>query len=183
MEEQIKQIAERLKGMREVLNISASEAASTCAVSEEHYLIYESGNFDIPVSILHRMAQQYKFDLTTLLSGEEPHMHSYSLTRKDKGIAVDRRQAYKYQSIAGSFLNRKADPFIVEVEPRSNAAVSYNSHPGQEFNYMIEGKVKFFLGKKEMILNPGDSIYFDSGLPHGMLAEDGKTAKFLAIIL
>lgn len=183
MEDQIKQIGERLRGLREVLEISAEDAASTCAITKEQYLNYETGDYDIPVSILHRMAHKYKVELTSLLSGEEPHMHSYSLTRKDKGIVVDRRQAYKYQSLAGNFLNRKAEPFLVVVEPKDEASVSYNSHPGQEFNYMIEGRLKFFLGEKEMILQPGDSIYFDSGLPHGMLAEDGKPAKFLAIIL
>jgi mannose-6-phosphate isomerase-like protein (cupin superfamily) len=183
MEDQIKQIAERLRGLREVLEISAEDAATTCAISIEEYLKYESGQYDIPVSILHRMAHNYNFELTTLLSGEEPHMHSYSLTRKDKGIHVDRRQAYDYQSLAGNFLNRKAEPFLVTVEPKDDPAVSYNLHPGQEFNYVIEGRLRFIISEKEMILCPGDSIYFDSGLPHGMLAEDGKPAKFLAIIL
>jgi len=183
MEDQIKQIADRLQGLREVLEISVEEAATTCDITKEQYLKYESGHFDIPVSILHRMAHKYNFELTSLLSGEEPHMHSYSLTRKDKGIVIDRRQAYKYQSLAGNFLNRKAEPFLVVIEPKDDACVSYNSHPGQEFNFMIEGKLKLFLGEKEMILHPGDSIYFDSGLPHGMLAQDGKAAKFLAIIL
>ena len=152
MEDQIKQIADRLQGLREVLEISAEEAATTCAITKEQYLKYESGRYDIPVSILRRMAHKYNFELTSLLSGEEPHMHSYSLTRKDKGIVIDRRQAYKYQSLAGNFLNRKAEPFLVVVEPKADSAVSYNSHPGQEFNYMIEGKLKLFLGEKEMIL-------------------------------
>ena len=183
MEEQIKQIADRLRGMREVLEISPDAAAATCAISKEQYLNFESGEVDIPVSILHRMSQKYNFDLTSLLTGEEPHMHSYTLTRKDKGIGVDRRKDYKYQALAGNFQNRKADPFLVAVDPKENASVGFNSHPGQEFNYMIEGKLKFFIGSKEMILEPGDSIYFDSGLPHGMLALENKPAKFLAIIL
>ncbi len=183
MEEQIKQIAERLRGMREVLEISTDSAAMTCAVTKEQYLNFESGMSDIPVSILHRMAQSYNFDLTSLLTGEEPLMRSYTLTRKDKGVSVERQKAYKYQALAGNFQNRKADPFMVSVEPKKEETVSFNSHPGQEFNYLIEGKLKIFIGSKEMILEPGDSIYFDSGLPHGMLAMDNKPAQFLAIIL
>lgn len=183
MDEQIKQIADRLRGMREVLEISTDSAATTCAITKEQYLNYESGDVDIPVSILHRMAQKYNFNLTSLLTGEEPLMHSYTLTRKDKGIRVDRQKAYEYQALAGNFQNRKADPFVVSVDPKEDATVSYNSHPGQEFNYLIEGKLKIFIGIKEMILEPGDSIYFDSGLPHGMLAMENKPAKFLAIIL
>lgn len=183
MEEQIKQIADRLRGMREVLDISPEVAAATCNITKEQYLCFESGEVDIPVSILHRMAHQYNFDLTSLLTGEEPHMRAYTLTRKDKGVGVDRRKAYKYQALAGNFQNRKADPFLVVVEPKEDNSVSFNSHPGQEFNYMIEGKLKFFIGTKEMILEAGDSIYFDSGLLHGMLALENKPAKFLAIIL
>jgi len=183
MEEQIRKIAERLREMRDVLGISLEEAAATCDLTSLQYQEIESGHTDIPVSILHRMSLKFNIDLTTLLTGEEPHMHGYTLTRKDKGIAVERQKAYKYQAIAGNFLNRKADPFVVAVEPKPEATVNYNSHPGQEFNYMLEGKLKFFIGKKEMILEPGDSVYFDSGLPHGMLALDQKTATFLAIIL
>ncbi|MCX6239915.1 MAG: cupin domain-containing protein [Bacteroidia bacterium] len=183
MDEQIKQIADRLCGMREVLEISPDAAAATCAITKEQYLNFESGEVDIPVSILHRMSQKYNFDITALLTGEEPHMHSYTLTRKDKGIGVDRRKDYKYQALAGNFQNRKADPFVVVVDPKVDTTVSFNSHPGQEFNFMIEGKLKIFIGSKEMILEPGDSIYFDSGLPHGMLALENESAKFLAIIL
>lgn len=182
MNEQIRQIADRLRGMREVLVISPEEAATTCAITKKQYLNYESGEVDIPVSILHQMSQKYDFDLTFLLTGQEPHMHSYTLTRKDKGIGVDRRKDYKYQALAGNFQNRKADPFMVVVEPKGDASPSFNTHPGQEFHFMLEGKLKIFIANKEMILEPGDSIYFDSGLPHGMLALDNMPAKFLAII-
>jgi mannose-6-phosphate isomerase-like protein (cupin superfamily) len=183
MNEQIRQIADRLRGMRDVLEISSDEAAATCAITREQYVKFESGKVDIPVSILHRMSQKYDFDLTFLLTGEEPHMRSYTLTRKDKGIGVDRRENYKYQALASNFQHRKADPFIVIVEPKEDSLVSFNSHPGQEFNYMIEGKIKFFIGSKVMILEPGDSIYFDSGLQHAMVAIDNRPAKFVAIIL
>ena len=183
MEEQIRIIADRLREMRDILGISLEEAAATCDLTNQQYQEIEMGHTDIPVSILHRMAIKFNIDLTTLLTGEEPHMHAYTLTRKDKGIGVERQKAYKYQALAGNFLKRKADPFMVVVEPKPDAKVSFNAHPGQEFNYLLEGKLKFFIGKKEMILEPGDSVYFDSGLPHGMLALDHKTARFLAIIL
>ena len=183
MEEQIKQIADRLSGMREVLEISVEEAAETCGVTQEQYHEFESGQVDIPVSILFRMSQRYKFDLTALLSGEEPLMRSYTLTRKGKGSRVDRQKAYVYQALAGNFQNRKCEPFLVTVEPKENQKVAFNSHPGQEFNYMISGRMQFFIGRKEMILETGDSIYFNSELDHGMVAMDNQPATFLAIIL
>jgi mannose-6-phosphate isomerase-like protein (cupin superfamily) len=108
-------------------------------------------------------------------------MHSYSLTRKGRGIAVDRRKSYKYQSLAYSFKGRIAEPFIVTAEP-SNGDIHFQSHAGQEFNYMLEGKMMLVIDKKELILNEGDSIYFDSSKPHGMKALEGKSAIFLAVI-
>jgi quercetin dioxygenase-like cupin family protein len=58
-----------------------------------------------------------------------------------------------------------------------------NSHPGQEFNYMLEGQLKIIIGDNEVILNPGDSVYFDSALPHGMQAMNGRVARFVAVVL
>jgi len=143
----------------------------------------ESGHIDIPVSILHQIGNHYEIDLSALMFGEEPRMNSYFLTRKGKGASVQRTQAYKYQSLAAGFMNRKADPFIVTVEPHDEEEPIYlNTHPGQEFNYVLEGRMTLQIGNKQLILNEGDSLYFDANRPHGMKALDGKRVQFLAII-
>ena len=182
MNEQIKQIAERLKGLRDALEVSEQELADVCSISKEEYLSYESGEKDIPVSILHRISQKYGVEMTSLLFGEDPHMRSYYLTRKGQGTAMERTKAYKYQSLAAGFINRKSDPYVVTVEP-NDKPIHLNSHPGQEFNMVLEGRMMLSLNGKEMVLEEGDSIYFDSGIMHGMKALDGKTVRFLAIIM
>ncbi len=182
MNEQIKQIANRLVGLREALELSEKEMASVCGISSGEYAEYESGNRDIPVSLLHCISQKYGVELTALLFGEEAHMHAYFLTRKGQGMAMERTRAYKYQSLAAGFKNRKADPFIVSVEPNDNP-IYQNTHFGQEFNMVLEGRMMLSMNGKELILEEGDSIYFDSSLPHGMKALDGKTVKFLAVII
>ena len=97
-------------------------------------------------------------------------------------MKVERRKEYDYQNLAYNFVNKKAEPFLVTVAPESEETpISYNSHAGQEFNYILEGTVKIFINDHELILNEGDSIY--SGNKHAMRALNGKTAKFLAIIL
>lgn len=83
-----------------------------------------------------------------------------------------------------TILPTKGRTFLVTVTPDTEETpVNYNSHAGQEFNYILEGTVKIFINDHEIILNEGDSIYFDSGNKHAMKALNGKTAKFLAIIL
>ena len=122
-------------------------------------------------------------DMNPLLFGEEPHMSTYYLTRKGQGQSVERRKAYKYQSLASGFRGRKADPFMVYVEPKpEDAPMERNSHEGQEFNMVTEGSMELVVGKKTLVLNEGDSIYFDATQPHGMRALNGKPVRFLAII-
>jgi quercetin dioxygenase-like cupin family protein/DNA-binding XRE family transcriptional regulator len=182
MNKQIKQIAQRLRGLRDALDVSEQEMASVCDISVEEYIAYESGNKDIPVSILHCIARKYGVELTSLLFGDDPHMQTYYLTRKGHGAAMERTKAYKYQSLAAGFKGRQADPFIVTVEPNDNP-IYQNTHPGHEFNMILEGRMLLSMNSKELILEEGDSIYFDSNLPHGMKALDGKNVKFLAIII
>ena len=184
MDEQIKQIAERLKGLRDALDLSVEEVAADCNFTVEEYQAIESGECDFSVSVLQRIARKYGITLDELMFGEEPKMKSYFLTRRGTGVSVERTKAYKYQSLASGFKGRKADPFIVTVEPKpENTPVYFNTHEGQEFNLVIEGRMLLNINGKELILNPGDSLYFDSSKPHGMLALDGKTVKFLAVVM
>ena len=183
MNEEIKAVADRLIGLREIMDVSVEEAAGVCGISIEQYQKYETGMVDIPVGILQSMSKKYGIDLGTLISGKEPHMHSYCLTKKDKGLSVDRRSDYKYQALAAGFQNRKADPFIVTITPEETREIHFNAHPGHEFEYMIEGSMKLVIDGKEMTLEKGDSVYFDATKQHGMQALNNKKAKFLAIII
>lgn len=184
MEEQIKMIAERIKGLRDIYGISAEAMAKELAISLDLYEQYESGTADIPVSILYQLAHKFNMELSSLLTGEEPRLHTYALTRNGRGVSVERRKEYKYKNLASNFIHKKAEPFLVTVEPDSDdAPVSLNSHPGQEFDYVLEGTLQIILGGHEIVLNEGDSLYYDSSVPHGMKALNGKPTKFLAMIL
>ncbi len=183
MEEQIKLVAERIKEMRNILKLSIDEVAKGLDISAQVYEGYESGTVDIPVGILIKLAKRYKIELSTLITGDAPRLHTFEVTRKDSGVSVERRQDYKYQSLAYNFIHKKAEPFLVTVAPEpAETPVHFNNHPGQEFNYVLEGTLKVVIGKNEIILNEGDSLYFDSNVGHGMKAINGKQASFLAIV-
>lgn len=180
----IKSIANRLRGLREVLELSAQEVADSCHLPVEKYMALESGESDISVNVLQTIARRYGISLDVLMFGEEPKMNAYFITRADAGVSVERRKAYKYEALASGFRDRKADPFIVTVEPApDDAPMHLNSHEGQEMNYVLEGRLLLSLNGREFVLNVGDSLYFDSSLPHGMKALDGRPVRFLAIIM
>ncbi|MDR1371592.1 MAG: cupin domain-containing protein [Dysgonamonadaceae bacterium] len=181
MNEQIKQISERLKGLRDSLEYTIEEMAERCQRTAEEIERYEAGETDIPMSFLFDVAQKFNLNTSTLISGEEPRMKAYFVTRAGKGKSVERNRAYRYQELASGFRNPNIEPFEVTVEPNEQKS-SLNSHNGEEFDYILEGRLLFTINNKELTLNSGDSIYFDSSNPHGMKALDGKAVRFLAII-
>ena len=184
MQEKIKEIAARVHELRELSEISVEKMAESLQVSNETYQNYESGAEDIPASILFEIAHKLQVDMATLLTGEEPRMNIFTVTRNEKGVSVERRKQYRYQNLAEKFIHKKAEFFIVTVEPKPEGTKpGTNSHPGQEFNYVLEGSLKVYIHHNEITLNEGDSIYFDSSYEHAMEALGGKSAKFLAVIM
>ncbi len=183
MNDHIKQTAMRLCGLRDALDMTIQEVAEKCGVPVEEYIQYESGNFDIPMSFLCNVATVMGVEPSELFSGDSPKMSNYWLVRKGKGAIIERSKAYRYQGLALGFKQAKASPFIVTVEPKVDNIVHLNSHSGQEFNLILKGKLMITIDGRELILGKGDSIYFDSSLPHGMVALNNESAIFLAIII
>jgi mannose-6-phosphate isomerase-like protein (cupin superfamily) len=184
MNENFKQIGERLKGLREVLDIPAQEVADLCDITVEHLMKIEAGEADPSVYRLSKISKKFGISLDVLLFGEEPRMNSYFITRKGQGLSINRNANYTYQSLASGFRGRKADIFLTQVDPLpENQSHSMNSHGGQEFHYMIEGDMEVRIGDKEMILHEGDSLYFDASRPHCMNAIGDKPVKFIAVVL
>jgi len=184
MNDQIQQIASRIKELREIAGITAESFAHELNIDSSLFSSYESGNTDIPVGFLLKVAHRFNMELSSLLRGDEPKLHVYTVVRKGKGLNVDRRKQYKYESLASNFIHKKAEPFIVTVEPENvDYQHEFNVHSGQEFNYLLEGTLMILVDGHEIILNEGDSVYFDSGYPHAMKALNNQQAKFLAVIV
>ena len=176
----IQEVAARLRGLRDALELTAEEMAHQCDVSPEVLAAYASGESDVPVSFLHRLASAYGVELTALLFGEEPTMNSYFVTRAGKGVKVERTAAYSYQDLAAGFQRRIMAPFLVTIEP-TDSPLTLNVHSGQEFNYVLEGELELSVGGHVTRMRPGDSIMFDSLRPH-VLRAIGSTARIIAII-
>lgn len=183
MAENIKQVATRIKALREIAGEPPAALASAFGIPTEDYLRFESGEADIPVSLLFEIAGHFKVELTALLTGEEPRLHRYCLVRSGKGPAVERRQEYRYQDLAYNFIHKKMETFLVTVEPHAGDQPGrFNQHPGQEFNYVLEGTLKVCFETTDVVLQPGDSLHFDSAFSHAMVALNGRPARFLAVI-
>lgn len=181
MNEKIRDIAARIKGLRLLSGLSSQEVAKVVNVSVEAYEQYESGEDDIPVSLINELSDYYKVDMTEILTGVSPKLHDVCLVKKGEGLRIERYDQYEFQSLAYKYAKRKIEPLLVTLNP--NKAPELVTHRGQEFNYCLEGQMMVVIGKDEYVLNPGDSLYFNSLLPHKMLAMNGREAKFLTVIL
>lgn len=181
MKNERKEIAIRLRGLREAEEISVKELAEATGVTPEEYLAYESGEKDIPMSYLSVLADYCKVELTQLLTGSDARMKKYFLTRRGTGPVVERRKAYHYEALGAQFADKAMLPFVVTVEP-GDGLMKLNTHPGQEFNLVLEGRLEIEVDGSRMTLNPGDSLYYDAMAPHGMLALDGRAVRFLSVI-
>jgi transcriptional regulator with XRE-family HTH domain len=174
------QIPGRIRELREIEEISAIDMARDIGISPGDYAKYESGEKDIPISVLYKIAFCLGVDATVLLTGEDPRMESASVCRKGQGVRIERYPGYEFSSLAYNFKGRTLEPLLVYLDP-SKAPAPPVSHFGQEFNYITEGTVKVTVAKREYILEAGDSIYFDATLPHGQSAVNGP-ARFITII-
>lgn len=184
MSEVLKQIGLRLQGLRESLDMTKDAFAAACDIDIQDYTDYENGEKDMAISEMKTISERFDIDVSVLMFDGEPKMSSYYLTRQGKGLSINRVERYKYQTLAGGFNNRKAEVFEVTIDPHvAELPLHTSNHGGQEFNRVLSGKMRFVIDGKELILNEGDSIYFDASKPHGMQPMDGEPVKFLVVIL
>ena len=182
----IEQVAQRIKGLREMLDISKEHMAEATNTSLENYIEAEEGKNDFSFTFLYLCAEQFGVDLIDLLLGESPKLSFYSIIRSGKGMSVKRRSGLEYKHLAYTFKDKTAEPFLVTApyaESEQDAEIPLSFHEGQEFDYVLSGSLKVRFEDKVEILGPGDCVYYDSGRGHGMIATDKTDCVFLAIVI
>ncbi len=179
MKNQIKLIADRIKELRDIMDYTSVYVANKIGITEAEYLGYESGIVDIPIGVMYNVADVLGVDPTVLLTGDDPKMTSYTIVRKGKGVHIERYEGYEFTSLAANYIGRELEPMIVTLKKSDTCELV--THPGQEFNYILEGSVTVVIGGKEFLLEEGDSIYFDPQVPHGQKTSEPK-ARFLTVI-
>ena len=182
--EQITQVAARIKELREIFGFDVKTIAEKLNVTEEIYLNYEVSGADIPISVVYNLANIYKVDMTEILSGTSPKLNTISIVRKGEGIRIERFEGYIYENIAYRFMHKKMEPMIVTLEPcASKEKPKMVTHKGQELNYCLDGEMIVYYDDSEIYLKEGDCVYFDPVHPHGQKAAlSDKPAKFLTVI-
>ena len=186
MEYKIKEIAGRIRELRQISGISVEEMAKRTDVSVEEYVQYEDGSRNMSIAFLYRCVLIFGVDFSDLLEGRSPKLRSYALTRRGEGQRIEEAHHMVGYNLAPDFRNRIALPLYMELAYQADADqddIELVTHYGQECDIVIRGHMKIQIGDHCEVLHPGDCIYYDSSTPHGMIAVDGEDCAFYAIVL
>ena len=183
---QLQEIALRIREMREILGYSMQKMANLTEVAEEVYRTYETGTVDLPFTFMHKCAKVFGLEITDLLEGHSAKLSGYTVTRRGKGLVTASEDGITIQDMAPMFRKKLATPYWVTYqysEELQNLPIHTTTHTGQEFDLVIKGAMRIKVGDHEEVLREGDSIFYKSSTPHGMIAIDGQDCVFLAMIM
>ncbi len=182
----IREMAGRIKELREIVGLTPAEMAVKTDVSIEEYIQCESGKSDLNFAFIYRCALALGVNVTDIIEGHSPTLRSYTVTRQGAGQEIANAHGMTYYNMAYAFQNRIAEPLYVcsaYDEEAQHKDIELTTHSGQECDIVVDGNLMVQIGEHREVLGPGDSIYFDSSTPHGMIAVNGKDCIFYAIVL
>ena len=183
---QLMDVAMRIREMREIMGYSTQKMAELTQISEDSYILYESGTIDLPFTFMHNCAKAFGVEIPVLLEGHSAKLSSYTVTRRGKGLVTASEDGITIQNMAPMFRNKLATPYWVTYkysEELQNQPIHTTAHDGQEFDMVVKGAMRIRIGDHEEVLREGDSIFYKSSTPHGMIAIDGEDCVFLSIIM
>ncbi len=186
LEYKIREMASRIRELREITGLSVAEMAKRTGITEREYELCEAGQVDLNIAFLYRCALSFGVDVTDLIEGHSPKLRSYTLTRAGRGQKIEQAHRMTYYNLAADFRNRVALPLYVVIQHSPEAEhedIELTTHDGQECDLVVKGSMKIQIGEHTEILHAGDSIYYDSSTPHGMIAVGGEDCAFYAMVL
>ena len=182
-------VGEKIKSIRETKQISVSELAERTGLAEEQINRIEN-NVDIPsLAPLIKIARALGVRLGTFLDDQDEvgavvcrkeELNNSTISFSNN--AMNARTHMQYHSLSNSKADRHMEPFIIDIENTEETNYELSSHEGEEFIFVMEVSVEIAYGKKTHVIEAGDSIYYDSIVPHHVHGYEGQAAKILAVV-
>jgi len=180
------EMGKRIKEAREDLGLSLFDLYLRTNVTVDQLSQIEEGKVSPPLGTVIKLAKALDLTIDHLISGEEGE--DYTIVRKNNRKVISRYDArrekhygYEYESLAPHKTDKHMEPFLVTLEP-SETAEERSTHDGQEFIFVLQGKMEVRLRENIHLLEPGDSIYYDSTVPHLVKCHRQETTKILAVL-
>jgi transcriptional regulator with XRE-family HTH domain len=178
-------LGDRIRKVREMRGLSREDLSSRTGIGLEILEQVEDNRMVPPLGTLIKLGKAVEMKMGYFISpGLEKPMTVVRAecrpTIARYGMRRSEQYGYFYQSLAPEKANRAMEPFLVNLVP--SEARELSSHDGQEFIFVLEGKIQARVGEQVETLGPGDSVYYDSGCPHLIKCLGGETAKILAVL-
>ena len=186
MQPDLQDVANRIKALRQDLDITIEQMSGFTGRSVDEYTAQESGEADLDFTFLYKCAQAFGVDVIEILTGEAPKLTGYELTRSGEGLSIMRRHGFEYLHQAAFFKDKLCEPFIVTapyIEEEQSQPIHLSYHRGQEIDYIISGRLRFAYEDHIEELSAGDTLFYDSGRGHGMIATGNEPCVFLAVVI
>lgn len=181
-------IGAAVKALREKKRLTVNDVAAKTGLSKTLLTEIEDGETIPPVATLLKLAGSFNVGMAAFFeSGTEPE--TVSVTRKGERVRIKKRPHhhegevdYVYESLETKKPDKHMEPFLVEFMPMETTDMVFTSHKGEEFLYLLTGKLEFRSDERVEVLQPGDSIYFESERNHSFRSLDGKPARGIVVV-
>jgi transcriptional regulator with XRE-family HTH domain len=179
-------VGQRVKEVREGRNLSIEDVSQRTGIEGSLLAQIENGSVAPPLGTVIKLAKALEMKMGFFISGEENR--PYTIVRRRDRKVISRydsrkgeRYGYEYESLAPHKKDRHMEPFLVNLVP-SETEEERSTHDGQEFIFVLDGCMEVRLGEEVHTLDPGDSIYYDSTVPHLVKGVGDKPTKILAVL-
>lgn len=176
-------IGRNIRAIRESKKMTLTDTAEKADLTKSGLSKIEKGQSSPPIATLIRIADILEVPVTRFftLNYDNP---PYVFTPHGEGQNVSMQGSkfgYSYEALCLGKGDKKAEPFLLTIRPDDPEGFFY--HSGQEFIYMLSGKIAFTIDDDELVMQPGDSLYFDSGHEHRTRVIGSEEAKFICIFM
>ncbi len=182
----LQEVAGRIREMRLIAELSQEQMAEMTDVTVEEYCDFEAGLADFPFTFIHKCSLALNVEMSALLEGRTAKLSSYTVTRSGMGQVTAEEEGILIKNLAPMFKNKLAEPYWVRYQysaEQQRKPIHLTKHSGQEFDLVLKGCLKVQIGDHTEILREGDSIFYKSSTPHGMIAINEQDCAFLAFVL
>jgi transcriptional regulator with XRE-family HTH domain len=180
-------IGEKVRELREKKGLSLQDMANRTGYTSALLSQVENHLISPPLGALIKIAKALEVKVGTFF-GEEPRA-SCAIVRRDERKHISRfaskegvSYGYSYESLGFDKKDRQMEPFLVTLEPATVKSEKLSTHDGEEFIFVLEGEMEAILGGHKDVLHAGDSIYYDSTIPHKVQCHRDISTKILAVI-
>ncbi|WP_020677758.1 helix-turn-helix domain-containing protein [Geopsychrobacter electrodiphilus] len=180
-------IGEKIKSLRERQELTLEQVAQDAAIPVTVLAAIEAQTATPPLGQIVSLANVFNVPIGEILGGSSDS--PFCIVRRDEHKTVERFESstrtsggYSYESLGHKKQNRHMEPFLVTLTPSGAPHTTPNQHVGEEILFVLEGQVEVSLAGHTDIFNPGDSIYYDSTLPHVVTCHGDQTATLFAVI-